>query len=453
MDSIYNLQQRADALRRKNLVESISPEEVGGLHADTLAYMADMEQNIKGLGIHKVYKSVAEMNADSSSPVGTNGKPLRFGQLVTIYDNDNLTQTENGYIYAFQKGSWLMVGKNDKLEFSKCASLSILFEGNDVLYSPTETESKELQITDSKGVVVVDFVIPKGATRTSTNKTAIFSEIAFDCETSMVCKSMKPVSIVGSTDKSYTIYSWGNISNIYDYGSVRGYISIGSNSTYMAQAIKVSNTTLIYSKEDKALYANKDGVLTEISLSPDSVKINFGTTAGTACEGNDARLNTGANVRVNGTALGNVSKNISTNDFYIIDGITTENFPGGSTASNVSRTIYCKGYLLGSLNGNPVNNYPNKEQFGIVEKVNDTISLPKAPTNALYFNTKDGLLYYNAGTELKRVLNDIELLWEQSESREGLGLLSITDYETIMNVVDAAPTEAITSAEIDQLFV
>ena len=96
MESIYKLQQRADALRRKNLVESISPEEVGGLHADTLAYMADMEQNIKGLGIRKVYKSVAEMNADSSSPVGTNGKPLRFGQLVTVYDNDNLTQTENG---------------------------------------------------------------------------------------------------------------------------------------------------------------------------------------------------------------------------------------------------------------------------------------------------------------------------------------------------------------------
>ena len=42
MESIYKLQQRADALRRKNLVESISPEEVGGLHADTLAYMSDM---------------------------------------------------------------------------------------------------------------------------------------------------------------------------------------------------------------------------------------------------------------------------------------------------------------------------------------------------------------------------------------------------------------------------
>lgn len=143
MDSIYNLQQRADALRRKNLVESISPEEVGGLHADTLAYMADMEQNIKGLGIHKVYKSVAEMNADSSSPVGTNGKPLRFGQLVTIYDNDNLTQTENGYIYAFQKGSWLMVSKIDQLEFSMC---KLDYEDIDFGLSPENKSAENWRI-------------------------------------------------------------------------------------------------------------------------------------------------------------------------------------------------------------------------------------------------------------------------------------------------------------------
>lgn len=113
MESIYSLQQRADTLRQKTLVDSISPEEVGSLHADTLAYLADMEQNAEGLGIHKVYKSFAAMNADSSAPVGTNGKPLRFGQLVAVYDKDNLSQAENGNIYAFQKGTeagWLLMG-------------------------------------------------------------------------------------------------------------------------------------------------------------------------------------------------------------------------------------------------------------------------------------------------------------------------------------------------------
>lgn len=113
MKTIYELQQKAIRLRQVKEVDSISPEETFGLHADTLAYLADMEQNAEGLGIHKVYKSFAAMNADSSAPVGTNGKPLRFGQLVAIYDKDNQSQTENGNIYAFQKGTeagWLLMG-------------------------------------------------------------------------------------------------------------------------------------------------------------------------------------------------------------------------------------------------------------------------------------------------------------------------------------------------------
>lgn len=113
MKTIYELQQEAIRLRQVKEVDSISPEETFGLHADTLAYLADMEQNAEGLGIHKVYKSFAAMNEDSSAPVGTNGKPLRFGQLVAIYDKDNQSQAENGNIYAFQKGAeagWLLMG-------------------------------------------------------------------------------------------------------------------------------------------------------------------------------------------------------------------------------------------------------------------------------------------------------------------------------------------------------
>lgn len=121
MKTIYELQQEAIRLRQAREVDSISPEETFGLHADTLAYLADMEQNAEGLGIHKVYKSFAAMNADSSAPVGTNGKPLRFGQLVAVYDKDNLSQAENGNIYAFQKGAeagWLLIG-NLKSELAK----------------------------------------------------------------------------------------------------------------------------------------------------------------------------------------------------------------------------------------------------------------------------------------------------------------------------------------------
>lgn len=49
MKTIYELQQEAIRLRQVKEVDSISPEETFGLHADTLAYLADMEQNAEGL--------------------------------------------------------------------------------------------------------------------------------------------------------------------------------------------------------------------------------------------------------------------------------------------------------------------------------------------------------------------------------------------------------------------
>lgn len=109
MDTIYNLQRRAASLRAKTQTDSITPEEVGGLQYDTLAYLADMEQNLDGLGIRKVYLSVADMQADGA-PVGTNGKALRLGQLVTIYNPSAPTADGTGNVYAYQKPGWLLVG-------------------------------------------------------------------------------------------------------------------------------------------------------------------------------------------------------------------------------------------------------------------------------------------------------------------------------------------------------
>lgn len=115
MKTIYQLQQIAARLREVTEVNSISPEDTFGLQADVLEYLADMEQNAEGLGIHKVYASYAAMVADASSPVGSNGKALRFGQLVVIYDSSNTTQAESGNVYAWQKGNtgaaaWLLMG-------------------------------------------------------------------------------------------------------------------------------------------------------------------------------------------------------------------------------------------------------------------------------------------------------------------------------------------------------
>ena len=109
METIYNLQRRASELRSKTEIDSISPEEVGGLHADTLAYIAEMEQSADGLGIRKVYQTKAQMEADTT-PMGTNGKTLRYGQLVSIYNEADKTSAENGDIYAWQKPGWLKMG-------------------------------------------------------------------------------------------------------------------------------------------------------------------------------------------------------------------------------------------------------------------------------------------------------------------------------------------------------
>lgn len=110
MDTVYDLLCRAKKLSEKNQVNSITPEEVGKLHEDTLAYIASLEQSADSLGIKKVYRSKPDMEADTA-PIGTNGKALRFGQLVSVYDGTHPDSPDNGKIYAYQKPGWLLMGE------------------------------------------------------------------------------------------------------------------------------------------------------------------------------------------------------------------------------------------------------------------------------------------------------------------------------------------------------
>lgn len=113
MKTIYELQQIADRLRGTREVNSISAEDVFGLHADELEYVANLERRGDVLGIKKVYKTKAEMDADVAAPVGTDGKVLRFGQLASVWDGGNATSADNGMVYAWQGADkpWLAVGK------------------------------------------------------------------------------------------------------------------------------------------------------------------------------------------------------------------------------------------------------------------------------------------------------------------------------------------------------
>lgn len=115
MKTIYQLSQIASRLRDATEVGSIGPQETFGLQADVLEYIAGMERNENSLGLRKVYKSYDLMLADSNAPVGSNGKELRFGQLVSVFDPSNPTQAENGNVYAYQKGNtgaaaWSLTG-------------------------------------------------------------------------------------------------------------------------------------------------------------------------------------------------------------------------------------------------------------------------------------------------------------------------------------------------------
>lgn len=154
MKTIYELQQIADRLRASTEVNSISPEDTFGLQADVLEYLADMEQNAEGLGIHQVYASYAAMLADASAPVGSNGKPLRFGQLVVIYDSSNTTQAESGNVYAWQKGNtgasaWKLMGNLGNLHALQSQIDSLLSSDESMKWKLTELESKmSLSVND-----------------------------------------------------------------------------------------------------------------------------------------------------------------------------------------------------------------------------------------------------------------------------------------------------------------
>lgn len=112
MTTIYELQARAKILREKTQQGSITPEEVGGLIADTLALLADVEQTAGSLRVSKVYGSKAEMEADTN-PEDAHHQPLKAGQLVAIHaDTDS---PDNGTIYVYLAPGWKLIGNLNRV--------------------------------------------------------------------------------------------------------------------------------------------------------------------------------------------------------------------------------------------------------------------------------------------------------------------------------------------------
>lgn len=105
MSTIYDIKQRAQQLSEKTDAESISPAEVGGLFSDLADYANDVDVNGSSLGIRKTYTSVSAMEADKS-PVGDDGNPLKKGQLVNIYSQDDPSSADNNKVFSWQNPGW-----------------------------------------------------------------------------------------------------------------------------------------------------------------------------------------------------------------------------------------------------------------------------------------------------------------------------------------------------------
>lgn len=105
MTTIYDIKKRAQQLSEKTDSESISPAEVGGLFSDLADYTNDVDVNGSSLGIRKTYTSVSVMEADKN-PVGDDGKPLKKGQLVNIYNQDDPSSADNNKVFSWQNPGW-----------------------------------------------------------------------------------------------------------------------------------------------------------------------------------------------------------------------------------------------------------------------------------------------------------------------------------------------------------
>lgn len=112
MATSSEIKLRAKALAEKTDVNSISPQEVGGIMQDLASHSENVLRNGGTLGIRKVYVSVEAMEADRTAPVDFWGNPIKKGNLVVIYDGTT-TGLDNNQIYAFMNPGWELATKLD----------------------------------------------------------------------------------------------------------------------------------------------------------------------------------------------------------------------------------------------------------------------------------------------------------------------------------------------------
>ena len=119
MNNIYDLINRAKALRDETKIDSISPARVGALCEETLQYINEVLILASSPILHKVYQSVAAMQSDPSPKSDITGRELSPGQLVVI-SPQNASDATAGDIYRYDGPSgstsaWTYIAKIGKL--------------------------------------------------------------------------------------------------------------------------------------------------------------------------------------------------------------------------------------------------------------------------------------------------------------------------------------------------
>ena len=103
-----DLLKRAESISSASEPGSITPEAVGNLFRGVISYVAEVEREGGALGVRKIYPTVAAMQADKT-PTLDDGRPLRSGNLVAIYDSEHPQAEDNGRIYVYTGSSWKQI--------------------------------------------------------------------------------------------------------------------------------------------------------------------------------------------------------------------------------------------------------------------------------------------------------------------------------------------------------
>lgn len=371
MKTIYNLQKEANRLRQVTEVDGISPNDTFSLHADTLEYIADMEQNAEGLGILKVYKSVAAMNTDGACPCGTNDKLLRFGQLVVIYDDNNQSQAENGNIYAYQKGEetepWLLVGKINNIvelftQITDCKNkIDGLATSVDKFSGKIKTFERELQGGEYNDVLTFDGFTFATALNMSTSSDSC--KVKFNM--------LENVFVAEADGKTYN--NWGDAPK-YGISNGKGIIP-GNNKIFkMGAALYVAdNGNLVkLNQVDDTLDENSDN-----AVQNKTIKAAFDELSGQVSSVESTASG-------NRTELNNIKEKLKAGDYGSImpfDGFVTTSELGTYTVSNEYSIKFNTTYneFVAEVDGKFYVYWNNCESYGEVSRYGI-----KASKNKLY---------------------------------------------------------------------